>query len=506
MKKLVDLIQSLSKSEKRYFKLMAGLQRGEKNYLELMNAIAKQKDYNETQLLKKFKDRSFTKNFGVAKSDLYKLILKSLRQYHSQNSTTSQLTDLLKDIEILYQKGLYEQCQGLIRKGISLAHKSDKFLFKPLFIFWERALNQTHYYSFDENTIEQSWKDVKDALEQGIGYNDYWKVSSLCFLYYQKYSLSGDKLSKKKLELMQQNPLLEKEQATSFLARQLFYNTQIFFSQVEGNLEASLVYAKQIVDLFEANPLILKNNLKSYIIVCHNYISILIDVGAYREAKEKIDWLPQILLKYPKQHQKTIEMLVFRYEAYLELTIANRTCQFDRVKTKLSRFHQQLELFSADIGAFGILKIYYQLSYLYFLMEDYNESQFCCYKILQSQGLDWNKESFHINLIYLLAHYELGNVDLQESIGRQLYRMLRTEKNFSDFEHILSSFVRKLPLVYKNKALLKLYTTTYNKLDQLPEEARNKITLDNFNILIWLKSKIEQRSFAVMIKEDSLEM
>lgn len=27
------------------------------------------------------------KNFGVAKSDLYKLILKSLRQYHSQNST-----------------------------------------------------------------------------------------------------------------------------------------------------------------------------------------------------------------------------------------------------------------------------------------------------------------------------------------------------------------------------------------------------------------------------------
>lgn len=503
MKKLVDLIQSLSKSEKRYFTLMAGLQKGEKNYLELMNAISKQSIYNEAQLIKKFKGRAFMKNFGVAKSDLYKLILKSLRQYHSQNSTTSQLADMLKDIEILYQKGLYEQCQGVIQKGINLAHKSDKFLFKSLFIFWERTLNQTHYYSFDEKIIEQSWAEVEGALQQAASYNNYWRVSSLCFLYYKKYSLSGDKLSKRKLEQMQLNPLLQKEQATSFLARQLFYNTHIFFSQVEGNLDDSLVFAKQIVDLFEANPIILKDNLKSYIIVYHNYISILIDVGAYQEAEEKIDWLPQIFQKYAKQAPKTIKMLVFRYEAYLELTIANRTCQFGRVKEKLARFHEQLEVFRDDIGAFGIMKIYYQLSYLYFLMEDYNKSQDCCYKILQNQNLDWNKESFHINLLYLLAHYELGNVDLQESIARRLHRMLRTEKNFSEFEAILSNFVRKLPLVYKDQALEKLYKETYEQLDQLPEEARNKITLDNFNILIWLKSKIEQKSFAQMIQQNT---
>jgi len=500
MEKLVELINSLSKSEKRYFKLSAGLQKGEKNYLELLDAIANQKKYDESKILKKFAGRPFIKNFGVAKSDLYKLLMKSLRQYHSQTSLASQLADMIKDVEILYRKGLYEQCQSLIKKGISLSDKSDKFLFKSLFITWERVLYQAHYYTLDEEAIKDSWQDVNDSLQKAANYNDYWKVSSLSFLYYRKYSLSGDKKSNIQLKKMENNELLlDESKAQSFLARQLFYNAHVFFSQVNGDIDSSLLYAERIVKLFEANPSILKDNLKSYIIVVHNYISILIDAKDYETAKKAIDRMQEIPKSYPKQKQKTINILIFRYETYLELSLANRTCKFERVLAKIGAIHKNLEEFSEDIGAFSIMKIYYQLSYMYFLMEDYNESQFCCYQILQRKGLDWSKESFHINLIYLLAHYELGNVDLQESIGRQLYRMLRTGENFSDFENILSNFVRKLPLVYKKKELLKLYQTTYDALDSLPSEALNRITIANFNILTWLKSKIEHRKFAEMI-------
>ena len=86
-------------------------------------------------------------------------------------------------------------------------------------------------------------------------------------------------------------------------------------------------------------------------------------------------------------------------------------------------------------------------------------------------------------MIYLLAHYELGNVDLQESIGRQIYRILKTGTDFSDFENILGQFVRRLPVVYKNKELVKLYQSTYAALDELPEESLNTITLSNFNLI-----------------------
>lgn len=47
---LFNLIKSLTKSEKRYFKLTSTLQSGEKNYLRLFEAIENQKVYDEEEI------------------------------------------------------------------------------------------------------------------------------------------------------------------------------------------------------------------------------------------------------------------------------------------------------------------------------------------------------------------------------------------------------------------------------------------------------------------------
>ena len=51
---LFDLVKSLSKSEKRFFKLSSSLQTGEKNYLQIFDAIEKQPNYDEAALKKQF--------------------------------------------------------------------------------------------------------------------------------------------------------------------------------------------------------------------------------------------------------------------------------------------------------------------------------------------------------------------------------------------------------------------------------------------------------------------
>ena len=46
---LHDLIRSLTKSEKRFFKLHSSLQSGDKNYLRIFDAMDKQKVYEAAQ-------------------------------------------------------------------------------------------------------------------------------------------------------------------------------------------------------------------------------------------------------------------------------------------------------------------------------------------------------------------------------------------------------------------------------------------------------------------------
>src|SRR5688572_25646962 len=91
------LIKSLSKSEKRYFKLFADNGKSDSNYLQLFEAIDKQEEFDEDAIRKKFKGKAFTAQLHVAKIYLSELILKSLRNFHANDSVNGQVLDLIRD-------------------------------------------------------------------------------------------------------------------------------------------------------------------------------------------------------------------------------------------------------------------------------------------------------------------------------------------------------------------------------------------------------------------------
>ena len=105
---LHQLIRSLSKPEKRYFKLHSSrhIIGEQNNYVKLFDAIDKQKEYNEAGLLAQFKQEVFIKQFSIAKSRLYDSILRSLDAYNSDSSVDSQLKNMLHHAEILFKKTL----------------------------------------------------------------------------------------------------------------------------------------------------------------------------------------------------------------------------------------------------------------------------------------------------------------------------------------------------------------------------------------------------------------
>src|SRR5215207_9441723 len=94
------LIKSLSKSEKRYFKLFVANGKSDANYLQLFEAMDRQEQFDEEAIRKKFKGKAFASQLHVAKIYLSELILKSLRNYHANDSVNGQILDLIRDTEI----------------------------------------------------------------------------------------------------------------------------------------------------------------------------------------------------------------------------------------------------------------------------------------------------------------------------------------------------------------------------------------------------------------------
>ena len=118
MKELFHLIQSLKPSEKRYFTLSANMMTPSKknNYLKLFNAIESLEEYDETFLLKKFRNEPFVKNLAANKNHLYDILLESLRNYNEENIEEWMIKKSFYKIQLLASKGLDKACETLINK------------------------------------------------------------------------------------------------------------------------------------------------------------------------------------------------------------------------------------------------------------------------------------------------------------------------------------------------------------------------------------------------------
>jgi len=124
---LFFLIKSLTREEKRYFKMNSGFQlEKEKLYIEMFDAIDKMERYDEKTLLK-YVDKNKNK-LSVSKNFLYNKILQSLRAYNERSSMDIELYNLVSDAQILMEKELFDSALKRLKKAKKLAIRYEKSL------------------------------------------------------------------------------------------------------------------------------------------------------------------------------------------------------------------------------------------------------------------------------------------------------------------------------------------------------------------------------------------
>ena len=127
---LFELIQSMSPSEKRYFKVHAHRQTVsdyKSQYEKLYDALKNwEGEYDEKEFKKKQKGKTFIKNLAVEKNHLYDVVLKTLRNYSSQQNPELRLHEMIITISLLINKGLKVQAYKLIERAEKLAGETEQ--------------------------------------------------------------------------------------------------------------------------------------------------------------------------------------------------------------------------------------------------------------------------------------------------------------------------------------------------------------------------------------------
>ncbi|MFM1931913.1 MAG: hypothetical protein RL226_1216 [Bacteroidota bacterium] len=490
---LFDLVKSLTKSEKRFFKLSSSLQTGDKNYLKIFDAIDKQEDYNEEALKHQFRNETFIKHFPSEKNHLYKLILKSLRAYHADNSVSSQLKQEIKNIEILYNKALFKECNKFLMRAKKQAIDYEKFYYLFELINWEKMLLEEALedgkFTKDLDTLIQEEQEVIDKLRNLAAYHVLYSKINYVF---RSGGFARNEDDRNLVEEIANHPLIVgKNTALSHRAATICYYTQGFCNLAAGDYGTALQKFEKVKDILDKHQHIRQDLSKRYIRTMNNIIACHIDAENYNKAIALIEEMKS--MEEENGFRNTdVELTIFKHANINYLQIYRLTGQFEKGLELVAQIEGEL---GTDLeGKFHkeqVLSFSYQIAYLYFEAGQFSKALYWLNKVLNDNESTLRQDIYsYARLFNLIIHYELGNHDLLEYITKSTQRYLSKRQRDYNLEKLVIDFVRKLIRASSEEDKRKLLLRFRADIEPLVLGAEDKIVLKYFNFLKWIDAKV----------------
>jgi len=504
-KELFQLVKSLSKSEKRFFKLTSSLQSGDKNYLKIFDVIDKQEDYDEEAIKKMFKGEVFIKHFPSEKNHLYKLILKSLRSYHSDNSISSILKQEIKNIEILYKKALYKECNKFLARAKKLAIEHEKFYYLFELLNWEKILLEEAYeegeFTKDLDVLIKEEKEVIERLRNLAAYHILYSKINYVF---RSGGYVRNEQGLQVVEEISNHPLIQgRNTALSKRAATICYYIQGFCALAKLDRRNCIAKFTKVKDTFDENPKIRKDLPKRYVRTLSNLVLCFIDMKKYDEAKNLLDEM-KIIIETKGFQSTDIKLMAFKSTSLAEMKMYGRLGEFDKAIEQIQPIISELDGYSEKINKEQEILFYYNIAYIFFGSGEYNKALFWINKVLNDNESSLRQDIYsYARLFNLIIHYELGNFDLLEYIIKSTSRYLNKRNRAYDVENLIMNGVKKLSKAYDDDQRQKYYIQMKKDLKAVLKGDQQKIVLEYFDFNSWLDAHINQATLSEELKRAS---
>lgn len=502
--KLFGLIKSLTKQEKIYFKTYAKIGKSSnKNYILLFDVIVNQTEYDESKIKNRFKNERFIKQLPVAKDYLFKMIMKSLRMYNDFNPPIHiALKQMLHDINILYDKALYHSCEKAILKAKKIAADTEQFFYINAILGWEKKILLSRGEGFENREkIQSILDDQLTALKK--------EENTMLFrdLFDNFIAVTINRLTIRNKEqvtvinTLMQNPLLQDiNNAKSFLSQFYFYKIHHYYNKLFRNRLVSYTYCENATKIFELakNERFLNEYKDLY---CNALIDLSIDLawlGKETEYDKVYQKFTNLVAVYPE-----LKTIVFPRMYVSQTLLYEYTGKFENVTSLSRKFENDLKKFKGEVPKERLMLVYYNFSCLNLAKKDYKEALRWLNKLLNDKNNEVLEDVYcEASILNLIVHYELGNMDLLESLTRSTYRYLLQRNSLYKFENTVIQFIRtKLPKINNHKDLIEAFKRLKKEFVKLLNDDFEKSFLDTFDYISWLESKIENRPFLQIVQE-----
>lgn len=498
---LVQLIQSLSSSEKRSFKLFAkrsGNSTESAKFILLFNFIDRSSNYDDTLFLKRHPEIKKIQLPNI-KSHLYHQILNSLRNLHSGHYKLMELRESLDHAYILYIKGLHSSALRIIERTKCKAEQAnDRVLLLELIEFEKRieALYITRGFKDRAAQLIEDSTRLSNQVSKTVAY------SNLTLELYGLYTKVGVVRNERDFQVIQSMfedklPKFEAEEL-GFHERLMLYNAYVWYYVITQDFLMGYRYSQKWVDLFDEFPAMRTIEFEMYLKGYNNLLLALFNIRNHPRLTQAITDFEQLEMPDYRGDNVNVQYYLFLYTAlinkhYLEGSFSEGTKLAETIDEFIDRHAHILD-------QHRIMVLYYKIGCLFFGAGMNKEAIRYLNRVIQFKVQAWREDiqSF-ARILNLIAHYELGNDILVEYQVKSVYRFLLKKNDLNGVQIEILGFLRKLPLSSRDQESL-AFGNLLEKLVALSHKPYEKRPFLYLDIISWLESKLTGKTVQEIVQ------
>ncbi|MFK8005282.1 MAG: hypothetical protein AB8H03_02885 [Saprospiraceae bacterium] len=490
---IVNLIISLSPTEKQYFKKSNA---SDSDFVHLFDYINKFKTYNSEKvkayLIKKnatTKSKKYTSgHLSVLKNYLHEKIMESLRSQYIPKRTSYNLVTRVINTDILLEKGLYRMAKNEIESAKKKSGKSN-FPIEKLMLFRRESLIQ-----FYEDYAHTTLQDIHDLYEKRISAGEqlileikYARILSI--LSYQYFK--GEKDEALLLSFIHENHIQDESLPTEFVTKYLFHWVHAQIAEFQNKPEKAIHSFEKSVLIWLDHPEYIKAHSRMYLGVCKTYLKyILQQKKSYKLILKDKDF-KEILSKIPTlKLEKEVEAKTNQLFLVAQLLANRLNKDYDLIIQHSSKVLTSLEELKTT-NIFTKVMTNYIIALAYFKKSNFKKAASLLQDLIYNDSIHLNANPeyhSHVFKLFGMTLYELKNFKfLRKEINRikKFRKHLIEKKFFDEFETLLLNMIAQLISPRYSQNLDDVFARFYPQLIAVAKENELDENIEYQFILEW---------------------
>jgi len=500
------LVKSLTKSEKRQFKLYVGRLgvNTDSKFLSVFNVLDKMSSYDEAAILKSTAVKK--QQLANVKAHLYKQILISLKLTPSHQNVRSQIREQLDFASILYHKGLYKQSLKILDKAKDVAIINEEKNLAYEIVELEKVIESQYITRSISNRADELTIQAKELSAANVISS---KLSNLSLQLYGLLLKTGY-VKNEEEGLWVKNYFNERLpkydiKTLGFREKLWLYNANLWYSLLMQDFLNSYKYASKWVNLFYEYPDMIHLN-PVFFLKGNNYLlEALFFLKNRNKFEEVLQQLEAITLEKRLPKNENVDALAFLYTNLNKINLHFIDGTFKEGLELIPKMETDLIQYKNRIDEHHKMIFYYKFASLHFGSGNNRKAIEYLAKIISNRTLTMREDLLCFSrVLNLVAHYEAGLDYHLETLLRSTYKFLIKMNDLHEVQKEMIKFIRGLQDVYPHdiKKAFKVLLKKLKVYENRPYEGRAFLYLD---IISWLESKIENTPVDQIIRTKYLD-